>query len=290
MKRSQAKGMRLRRGIGFMVAGCGLLVANDALIKFASESMPLSQLMFVRGCFGTAFMLLVARSLGVTIRLASVRNGRVFTRATLDVMATVIYIIGLSFLPLANVTAISMTAPLMVTLLAILVFREQVKAAQWAAIGAGFLGVLLVVQPIGKGFNAWSLLILAATLLIALRDVVTRSLSREHSSLLLTLLATVLVTLGSGLWGLTEHWPQVDSRQYAVLAIASVFLSCGYVMVTIAMREGDMAIIAPFRYSSLIVSAVVTYLVWDQLPNAIAWCGIALTVVAGIYLIRTRTT
>jgi drug/metabolite transporter (DMT)-like permease len=207
-------------------------------------------------------------------------------RALLDAVATLCYLIALFQLPLANATAINMATPLFITLFAIFAFGEKVGPARWLAIAAGFTGVLLVVQPRGDAFNAYALLCLGGTLLQASRDLVTRTIHRGIPSIVVTLSTAVGVTVLSAGWSLVQPWKPAGWPQLALLGVASVFLSGGYYLVTIAMRSGEMSVIAPFRYAGLLFAVVLGYLVWGDVPNALAWSGIALLVGAGLYMLH----
>src|SRR6478735_1970129 len=226
-----------RRGVLAMAAGMASFVANDTLVKYVSQSLPASQLIFLRGVFAIALLLVVVHAMGATRQIPRLRDGRVLLRALLDAVATLCYLLALFQLPLANATAINMATPLFITLFAILAFDEKVGPARWLAIAAGFTGVLLVVQPRGDAFNAYALLCLAGTLLQAGRDLVTRTIHRGIPSIVVTLSTAIGVTILSGAWSLVQDWQTAGWRQVALLAIASVFLSGGYYLVTIAMRS-----------------------------------------------------
>jgi drug/metabolite transporter (DMT)-like permease len=153
-------------------------------------------------------------------------------------------------------------------------------------IAGGFVGVLMIVQPAADGFNAWALLCLAATMLHAVRDLVTRSIPRSIPSVMITLSTAVCVTLLAGALSVIEGWRPFHGTQFALLAIASVFLCAGYYLVIICMREGDISVIAPFRYSSLLYALLIGWVVWDDIPNPMAWAGIVLLVGAGLVMLR----
>ena len=70
-----------------------------------------------------------------------------------------------------------------------------------------------------------------------------------------------------------------------VLALASVFLAAGYYLIINSMRHGEMSLIAPFRYSGLLFAVVLGYTIWGDVPNLVAWCGIALLVGSGLYVL-----
>ncbi len=275
-----------RRGVLAISAGMASFVANDTLVKYVSESLPASQLILLRGIMASALLLAIVHATGATRRLAELFDGRVMARAGLDALGTVAYLVSLFHLPLANATAINMATPLVVTVLAVVAFREQVNAARWLAIAVGCTGVLLVVQPRGAQFNAYALLCLAGTVFQASRDVATRLIDRTIPSLLITLSTAIAVTLLAGVWSLFQGWERVQPVQLGLLAASSVFLSAAYFLVTVAMRAGEMSLIAPFRYSGLVFALLLGYAVWGHVPSAWAWAGIALLLGAGLWLMR----
>lgn len=276
-----------RRGVLALTAAMACFVANDALVKFVSQSLPGTQLIVVRGLFAIGLLLGLCHALGATRRLQTLLDRRVLLRAAFDACATMAYLTSLFHLPLANATAINMATPLVLTLFAALALRERVGPRRWLALAAGFAGVLLVVQPRAGGLNVYALLCLGGTLLHASRDLVTRGIDRAIPSLLVTLSTALAVTLLAGLGGLVAGgWRPVTGPQLALLAAASVFLSGGYFLLTVAMRTGEMSLVAPFRYTGLLVAVTVGFLVWGDVPNALAWSGIALLVGAGLVVLH----
>jgi drug/metabolite transporter (DMT)-like permease len=216
------------------------------------------------------------------------RDGKVVLRALFDAFATLTYLTSLFHLPIGNATAINMATPLFITLFAVVAFKEQVGAGRWLAILTGFTGVLLVVQPSGAAFNVYALLCLGGTLLHASRDLLTRVIDRSIPSLLITLSTAAAVTLLAGAWSLFQDWQPVGWRELGMLAAASVFLSGGYYLLTVAMRAGEMSVIAPFRYAGLLYALLLGFVVWGDVPNAVAWAGIALLVGAGLYVLHSE--
>ena len=276
-----------RRGILAMSAGMASFVSNDALVKVVSATLPSGQLIFLRGLFATALLLVIAHALGATAQWRLLADRKVVLRAAFDAFATVTYLTSLFHLPIGNATAINMATPLFITLFAVVAFKERVGAGRWLAILTGFCGVLLVVQPTGAAFNAYALLCLGGTLLHASRDLTTRVLDKRIPSILVTVSTAIAVTLLAGLWTLSSGaWQPVAWREAALLAAASVFLSSGYFLLTVSMRGGEMSLIAPFRYTGLLFALLLGFLVWGDVPNALAWAGIALLVAAGLYVLH----
>ncbi|MCE3272735.1 MAG: hypothetical protein K0S57_3132 [Ramlibacter sp.] len=284
----QAQRAANSRGVLAMSAGMASFVANDALVKHVSESLPSGQLIFLRGLFATVLLLAVLGAMGLLRDIPRLWERRVLLRAFLDACATLTYLTSLFHLPIGNATAINMATPLFITLFAVIAFKEHVGAARWLAIVTGFTGVLLVVQPSGAAFNAYALLCLGGTLLHAGRDLMTRTIDRGIPSLAITFSTALAVTLLSGLWSLQQEWLPASWQSLGLLATASVFLSIGYFMLTIAMRAGEMSVVAPFRYVGLLFALLLGFVVWGDVPNAVAWAGIALLVGAGLYVLHSE--
>jgi drug/metabolite transporter (DMT)-like permease len=216
---------------------------------------------------------------------AQLLNPKLLVRAVLDAAASLTYLTALFHLPLANGTAINMATPLFVVLFATWLFHEHVSRFRWLAVAAGFLGVLLIVQPNTNGFNAWALVCLAGTLLHAVRDVVTRVIPAGIPSLLITLSTVAAVTLFSGAWSLFEPWQPLETLWLGYLASASVLLAGGYYCLIRSMRSGEMSLIAPFRYSALIFATGLGWWMWHEIPNTLAFIGIGLLVGAGLAML-----
>jgi len=278
-----------RRGIIAMTGAMASFVVNDALVKYVSQSLNGAQLIFIRGAFATVLLLGIAHAMGLLrgpqSRAGEILHRPVLIRSALDAAATLVYLTALFHLPLANATAINMATPLFIALLAVLWMGERVGRARWLAIGLGFIGVLLIVQPKADGFNGYSLLCLFGTLLHAARDLYTRKIHVDMPSILITVGTAISVTALAGLISLVQGWKPLTTTHLGLLAAASVFLSGGYFLLIRAMRAGEISVIAPFRYTGLLIALVIGFVVWGETPNLLAWAGIALLVGAGLYVL-----
>jgi len=275
-----------RVGALAVVGAMACFVLNDGLVKYASETIPGAQLIFLRGVASSALVLAIAAATGVAHRIGEIAHRWVAVRALFDALTTVLFLLSLFHLPISTATAINMTSPLMITLLAPLFTGPRLGPAPWLATSLGFVGVLLIVQPQADGFNAYAIVCLVATLLASLRDLMTRRVPPGMPTILVTLSTTAAVTVLAGVVSVFEGWGPVRPAEGAMTAVAAVFLSGGYFLIVRGMRHGDVAVVAPFRYTALLFAMVIGYAVWGELPNALAWGGIALVVGAGIHVLR----
>ena len=274
-----------RRGIVFMSVSMALFIANDGLTKYVSATLPAAQLIFIRGVLSILLVLAVAQALGALPQVRMAVTPRVLLRAVVDATATMLYLASLFHLPIGNATAINLASPLFMIVFAVLFLGEGISLTRALAIGAGFLGVLLVIQPRADAFNAWALVCLLGTLFHAARDLLTRRIPAAVPSILITLSTCVAVTLMSGAISLVEGWRPFTARDVGLLALAAAFLSGGYYFIISSMRLGEISLIAPFRYTGLLFALVLGYFIWDEVPNALAWGGIALLIGSGLYLL-----
>ena len=274
-----------RRGILCMAGAMTCFVVNDAFVKYVSQSVPIAQMVFVRSIFVTLIIFAIARATGATSRMADAVRPRVLLRAVIDASATLLYLAALVHLPIANATAINLAAPLFMTVFAVMFLREQVNLARWLAILAGFAGVVLIIQPRAEGFNAWALLSLAATVLHATRDLLTRGIPQGIPSILITVAATVSACVMSGIWTFTQGWRPIGGSALLLVACAAVFVSAGFYLIVASMRQGEMSVIGPFRYTGLLVALVLGYAIWGDIPNLMAWAGIVLMMASGLYIL-----
>ncbi len=278
-----------RRGILAMIGAMTSFVINDAFVKYASQSLPGGQIIVIRGVFAIVFLFAGAWWMGLVrgpdARLRDLLHRPVVTRSVLDAVATMTFLTALFHLPLANATAINMAAPLCISLLSVLWLGERIGAMRWLVIAIGFVGVLLIVQPRGEGFNGYSLVCLLSTFFVACRDLYTRRINPDTPSILITIGTAIAVTTAGALLAIVQEWKPVTVPQLAMLAAASLFLSSGYMLLIRGMRAGDVSVIVPFRYSGLLAALSIGFAVWGEIPNALAWAGIALLVAAGLYMV-----
>lgn len=274
-----------RRGILAMAGAMACFVANDAVVKLASAAMPTAQLIFLRGLIATAIVLAVALAAGAFARIGETVRPRVLARAFAEALATVLYLTALFQMPIANAAAINLSAPLFIVVLAVVFMHEKVSAAHWLAVCAGFAGVVLVVQPGLEGFNAYAIVCLLGALFQAVRDLLTRRIAADVPAVLITLSTTAAVTSLAGALSLVEGWRAFAAGDLALLALAAAFLMGAYYLIVDAMRHGEMSLVAPFRYTGVLYAIVVGYVIWGDVPNLLAWGGIALLVGAGLFVL-----
>ncbi|ABD53490.1 DMT family transporter [Jannaschia sp. CCS1] len=278
------------KGALFMTGSMASFVLNDVVIKVLSDDLPLFQIVFLRGILTTALLTATVAAFGqLSFRVPRGDRGKVVLRTIFEIAAMVTFLTALINMQIANATAILSALPLAVTLGAALLFKEQVGWRRWSAICIGAFGVLLIVQPGADGFNVYSLLALITVVLVAGRDLATRGFSTGLPTMTVAVITAAAICVFGGVMSLTDEWVRPALPHLLLLAAASVCIIGGYVFSILVMRVGEVAVTAPFRYTSLVFALVLGWLVFAELPNTLALCGAAIVVATGVFtLIRER--
>jgi drug/metabolite transporter (DMT)-like permease len=272
------------RGILYMNIAMATFTLNDTFMKLATQSVPLSQAIAMRGTLTVVLLLILGRIMGVRQWGAAPADRPVLAlRTVAEVAATITFLLALRQMPLANLSAILQSLPLAVTLGAALLLGEPVGWRRMTAILIGFCGVLLIVRPGTEGFNIWSVLGLASVACVVVRDLATRRFSTALPSVTIALYSAVAVTI-MGYAGLgLEEWTMVTTSEATLLVGASSMLIVGYLFIVMAMRGGDVAIIAPFRYVALIWAIALGWLAFGVFPSGWTLLGAGIVVATGLY-------
>jgi drug/metabolite transporter (DMT)-like permease len=272
------------RAIACMTAACLFLAANDAAAKWSTQSLPIGEVIFIRGVFAVALIAIYAW-LGPGARALKVRNWRGQSiRGGAMVAATFLFVSSLTLLPLPTVISFMFTVPIFTALSVPALLGESVGVRRWAAIAVGFLGVIVLVRPTGAGLGWIALLPLACAALSGFRDAFTRRLSDTETPLAILLFSTALET-ASGMATLPFAWRMPDLETVAVLALAAVLFVLAQFFTIDAFRRAEAATVAPFRYTLLLWAALWGYLIWGDVPDEWTVGGAAIVMACGLYIL-----
>ncbi|MDN5929170.1 MAG: DMT family transporter [Hyphomicrobiales bacterium] len=279
-----------QRASVYMVLAMAALTLNDTIVKFASESINVGQVMFVRGLFATFMVLLLTWQQRLLRNIKGLLHPMVWVRMVGEIGCTVTYIIALAHLPLPNVAAIFQALPLAVTVGAALFFGESVGWRRSVAIAMGFCGTLIIVRPGTEGFNAFSLLVLLCVAFCTVRDLATRGIPNEVPTLLVSAVAALTITLcGALLIQPMGGWSPMEPKLAGLLLACASFMVVGYIFIIKAMRTGEISAVAPFRYTTLIWAFALGFLVFGNVPDLYMLLGGAIIAGSGLYtLYRER--
>lgn len=272
------------RGAVFMTASMAGFSLNDALIKTVADDLPLFQAVFLRGLVATALIGVLAWAQGA-LRFRPGRHDRrmIGQRSLAEIAGTVCFLTALFNMPIANASAILQSVPLAVTLGAAVFLGERVGWGRYAAIGVGFVGVLIIVRPGSDGFNAYALLALATIVFIVLRDLSTRSLTPDAPAAYVVFVTSTAMTVFAGVAAVLTDWRPFGAGHMLTLTGSGACLLLGYVFGVTSMRVGEIGFTQPFRYTLLVWAILAGVVMFDERPDAWMLAGSAVVIATGLF-------
>jgi drug/metabolite transporter (DMT)-like permease len=276
------------RGVAAMLTGMGFQVVNDAIVKLAAARLPASEIMTLRGALAILVALTVVGAFGQWRKLRTLAHPLVALRSILEAFACLTYMTALAHLGLAEFTSLIQATPLIITALAVMLGWQRVGWSRWAAVGAGFVGVLLIAKPSAAGVNAYAALTLLSAFIMAVRDLVTRKIPKDAPSMVVTfgsILAVTAVGLGSGA-AAPSAWTVPTLQEAGLIAVAGGLVVACNMTIVLAFRLGDMSVVGPFRYSVILGSLALGWAIWGDAPDTLALVGSAVIVGSGLYALK----
>jgi drug/metabolite transporter (DMT)-like permease len=266
-----------------MIASMASLIANDALVKLAAAELPTGEAIFLRGVLSTLYLVGLVYVAGDFAALPALASGKVAVRSLAEVAATLLYLNALTRMPIADATAILQFTPLAITAGAALFLGAPVGWRRWLATLVGLAGVLIILRPGASAFNPFASLAVLAIVFIAARDLLTRQLGHHLPTLLIALTSSAVVAVASLGFPLIETWQWPSVATMVALAGAGLGLLGGQYWIIVAMRSGDIAVVAPFRYCIILWAIIAGFVIWREVPDLATWTGIAIVTAAGLY-------
>jgi drug/metabolite transporter (DMT)-like permease len=278
-----------RLGILYMVAAVTGFIVNDTCVKLASEDIPIGQIILLRSAMAVPIVLVAGWRQGAFRGLSQLGDRFLWLRTLGEVGATALYLAALAHMDIANATAIIQLTPLAITAAAAIFLGERVGVRRWTAITIGFLAVLVIIRPGMQGFSGWSLFAFFSVGFIALRDLASRLMPAAMHPLAVSIVSLAAVVALGGILSAFETWGPVTPKILLYCLGSAVSLSVSFVLIILAMRHGEIALVAPFRYTILLWAIIVQIVVFSVWPDALTLLGGAVLVATGLYtLYRER--
>ena len=277
------------KAILMMVAAAGILTVNDAIAKWLTERYPVGQVLAMRG--GLVVMLVYSWAV-VSGRVSALKVKSWplhLTRGALMSGSTFLFVTSLWLLPIADAIAISFAGPIFATALAALMLREPVGWRRWSAVAVGFAGVLVMVRPTPDMFRIVALIPISAAFVGALRDIVTRKLGTGGESTLMMLIISTSIVTVAGLFTLPFGWVMPTHAELGLFAVTAVLVAVAQGLMIESLRLGEVGLVGPFKYTSLLWALLLGLFVWGDVPGSWTLAGAGLVVLSGLYIWHRET-
>lgn len=267
-----------------MMLGMALCFAVlETTAKWLSRSYPVPMVVWFRYAVHVGLMVVLFTPVMGARLIRTTQPAGQLARATLMLGSTLCNFGAISFLPLAEVKAISFISPLLVTILAVWLLKEQVSLSRWIAILVGFGGTLFIVRPGSAMLNPAVLLALGAASCYSLYQILTRKISGEDDQRT-TLFWTALVGFVLMTFMLPHVWKQPrweDAPLFLLLGAAGM---SGHYLLIKALEIERASALSPFGYSQLLWIGLTGWFVFGDFPDAHSMIGMAIIVSAGVYV------
>ena len=285
-----------------MVASACLMNLNNAVLKWLTGGYPLGEILFLRGVFVLLAPLLFFVWLNGGWSALRINNFRVHLLRAACVSASVfMFILGVTYLPLADTVAITFAGPLLLAALAGPVLGEHVGWRRWGAVVAGFAGILIIMRPTGDVIRLAVLFPLGSALLAATRDLITRRITANESStaiLMTTFMGNALVALctipigiyaGSHAGSIIPSfgpWVMPSMVDLGISFLGSLFVGAGHYCMIEGFRYAEASTVAPFRYTAIVWAGAAGFFIWGHVPDHWTLTGTAIVIASGLYILR----
>ncbi len=269
-------------GVLLILASCLTLASHDGLSKHLTQLYPVFLVIWARYLAQTTLMFtLFTPRMGRRV-FHTLRPRLQVCRGLSLVCVSMLFISGLSYIPLAEATAVIFLTPLLVTIASALL-GERVTRSQWLAVGCGLIGVMIIVRPGGALFTPAILLPFGAALSFTVYQLITRRLAAtDHpvtsnfiTSLVGSLVMSVLVIF---------NWQTPSLHDALLMAALGAMAMSGHLLLTNAFRFASAAALAPFTYSQIIFAGVVGLIAFGHTPDTGAIAGMAIIIASGLVM------
>jgi len=265
-----------------------LLSSMAACVKYLGDTVPTGETMFVRGVVSVVALALIAWRVGGLRMLKTQSVGAHALRSLSGTLSMFCWFTALTLIPLADFTAISFTAPMFLTVLAMMFLGERIHAYRWTALAIGFVGVMITIGPhLSFGGNSLGVAVaFGAALSSSLAMLFLRSMSGaggEHA-ITITFYFSATVVVCSAFTALAG-WVMPTAEQWLFLVGAATFGLFGQLLMAFSYRYAEVSTIAPLDYSNLLFAVAFGYYFFAEVPHWSMWVGAPLVIAAGLIIL-----
>jgi drug/metabolite transporter (DMT)-like permease len=291
-KSSSVRANAALTGIAWKVGSVAIFLVMSSLLK-ASQGVPAGELVFFRAFFGilpVVAFLAWRGELREGVRTTAL--GSHIGRGLIGTFSMGLNFFALTQLPLPEAVTITYMTPLVIVVLSALVLHEVVRLYRWSAVAIGFIGVLIIAWPrltlfssgIGSAAAIGTLAAIAGAAAGGVAQLLVRKLIRTErpATVVLYFLGTSclisLVTLPFG-------WVMPPPLEFLMLVGAGIAGGVAQIMLTESYRHAELSVVAPFEYSSLVLSIAIGFVFFGDVPTVFMLVGGVIVVGSGLFII-----
>ena len=264
---------------------------NDALVKVAVKNLEndysLFNVVFVRAIFTSLLIIISIFFFGKFNIKKIFSDKRSYIRGTFEVFAALTFLTAFMLMPMGDVYTLLNTMPLIITLAGAVIFKEKVGIRRWSAVFIGFIGVIIVINPINLQFGYIFILPILSAIFLTLRDVITKGYKDTSNSLEVIFITSLLVAIFFGI--LTIFFPidiNLESIIYIILASLALFLA--YLFSVFTVVYAPLSLTSSTRYSVIVFGIILGFIFFNEIPSLNMVIGAIIISTSGLFVINRQ--
>lgn len=262
---------------------------NDTMVKYAvkeiNNDISLFNVVFIRGVLTSILILILIFFFGKLNFKKIFYDKRSYIRGFCEVGAAFCFLTSLMLMPMADVYILLNTAPLIITAAGSILLGEKVGIRRWSAVIFGFVGVLIVINPVNLKFGYIFILPISAAIFLTIKDVVTKGYKDPSNSLEIIFLMSLLVTIAFGMVAL--FFPiGLNYKTMFYISISSFFLTIAYLLSVLTIIYAPLSITSTARYSVVVFGIILGYIFFYEIPSINMIIGAIIICLSGLFVIK----
>ncbi len=257
----------------------------DALAKYLSSSMDVLQITWARYFFTVVFTLLIMGFFKKKYFVWSKKPTLQLLRGLIFVFSTYLFFYAISEISLPKALTLAFVAPICVTAMSPFFLNEKVGIRRWTAVSIGFIGTLIVIRPGFIELNLATLAALGNGICYGFYLIITRKLSTSDNSLLTLLFAGTVGTVVMSFF-MPNVWINPSSNQWVMMALIGLVAAIAHLFIILSLKYADASKLAPLGYTEIITNIILSYYIFNELPDNWTYLGLFIIVLCGFYISR----
>lgn len=273
-----------RTGIWLMVVTTFIFAMQDGISRHLAEAYNTYMVIMIRYWFFAAFVIGIARLQAGSIKKAAATTQPVVQgfRAAILALEVLVMVQGFVYLGLVESHAVFACYPLLIAALSGPVLGEYVGWRRWAAIGVGFIGVIIILQPSGGVFSPYAAIPLLAAFMFALYGLLNRYVARKDSAattFFWTGVVGAVVTTAIGIW----HWEPMSQTDWMWMGVLCLTASLAHWTLIKAYEAAEASAVQPFAFLQLVFASALGVTVFGDTIRTNVVLGAVIIVSAGLF-------
>ena len=275
-------------GIGLMLTGIFFFALNDALGKFLIATFSVGQILLVRSIAGLVVLAPFIKREGWAAFRDAPRPGIQLLRPAFATTEVACFYWALAYLPLADVMTFYLAGPIYVTAMSPFLLGEKIGWRRWAAVAAGFVGVMIALNPTGASLSGASFIAIAGSLTFSSLMICTRLVRGTPDIVLVT--TQMVGALVFGLVTAPFTWVAMGSGDTALLILLGAVATFAHFCINRSLKLAPASVVVPYQYTTIVWAILLGYIFFNDIPTVAMLAGAAAIIAAGLYIfIREQT-